>query len=258
MRALAFAALALAVVLALAGCSRPPEPGTGSSSPSSSSSSSSSSPSPPVPRAAPPRADSVMYAGRPIAQTMSYLGADWLDRADRAEREQPDRVLDALAIAPGATVADVGAGTGYFTLRLAARVGASGQVYATDLQPEMLRLLEARLPGAGVRNVVTRQATDHDAALPAACCDLVLLVDVYHELSDPAGVMASIRRALRAHGRLVLVEYRGEDPAVAIKPEHKMTLPQIQAELAALGFHFESVLEFLPDQRVVIFTAAAS
>ncbi len=238
MRALAIGALALAVA-----CSRPPEPPPGAGS------------APPAPLPA-PQAGSGTYAGRPIAQTMSYLGADWLERADRAEREQPDRVLDALAIAPGATGADVGAGTGYFTLRLAARVGPGGKVYATDLQPEMLRLLEARLPSAGVHNVITRQATDHDAALPAGCCDLVLLVDVYHELSDPAGVMASIRAALRDRGRLVLIEYRGEDPAVAIKPEHKMTLPQIQGELAALGFHFESVLEFLPDQRVVVFTAA--
>lgn len=203
-----------------------------------------------------PQAGSGTYAGRPIAQTMSYLGADWLDRPDRAEREQPDRVLDALAITPGQTVADVGAGTGYFTVRLAARVGVTGQVYATDLQPEMLRLLTARLAATGVHNVLPRLATDHDAALPAACCDLVLLVDVYHELSDPAAVMASVRSALREHGRLVLIEYRGEDPAVAIKREHKMTLPQIQTELRALGFHFESALEFLPDQRVVIFTRA--
>jgi len=195
------------------------------------------------------------YDGRPIARTCSYLGADWLDRPDRDVREQPDRVLDALQLDPRGTVADVGAGTGYFTLRLARRVA---KVHATDLQPEMLELLGARVAGAQLANVLLHLATDHDAALPAGCCDLVLLVDVYHELADPPAVMAGIRRALTAHGRLVLVEYRGEDPAVAIRPEHKMTLPRIREELAALGFRFVDSLEFLPDQRVVIFTPAAS
>jgi ubiquinone/menaquinone biosynthesis C-methylase UbiE len=181
---------------------------------------------------------------------MSYLGADWLDRSDREAREQPEVVLDALKLAPDSTAADVGAGTGYFTVRMAKRVR---RVHATDLQPEMLKLLDQRLATEHVTNVVTHAATDHDAGLPAACCDLVLMVDVYHELSDPPGVVGSIRRALRPHGRLVLVEYRGEDPAVAIKPEHKMTLPQIKKELDGLGFHFVESLEMLPDQRVVIF-----
>jgi ubiquinone/menaquinone biosynthesis C-methylase UbiE len=202
-------------------------------------------------RASPPPADDHTYAGRPIAQTMSYLGADWLDRPDRAEREQPERVLDALKLDPAMTVADVGAGTGYFSLRLGKRVA---HVIATDLQPEMLRMLGERSRRDHVTNVLARAATDHDAGLPADCCDLVLMVDVYHELSDPPGVMASIHRALHANGRLVLVEYRGEDPEVAIKPEHKMTLPQIKRELAALGFTFVDALEFLPDQRVVIFS----
>jgi ubiquinone/menaquinone biosynthesis C-methylase UbiE len=191
------------------------------------------------------------YEGRPIAQTMSYLGADWLDRPDRAEREQPDRVLDALKLAPDSTAADVGAGTGYFTVRLARRVKA---VHATDLQPELLRMLDVRLGKERIANVTLHRATDHDSGLPPGCCDLVMLVDVYHELSDPAGVMVTIRRALKPSGRLVLVEYRGEDPAVAIKPEHKMTLVQIKKELSELGFHFVDSLEMLPDQRVVIFT----
>jgi len=195
------------------------------------------------------------YQGRPIAQTCSYLGADWLDRPDRAEREQPDRVIDALHLDPHATVADVGAGTGYFTIRLARRVA---KVLATDLQPEMLDLLRANVARAHLANVEAVHAGEHDAALPAHCCDLVLLVDVYHELSDPTAVMAGIRRALTDHGRLVLVEYRGEDPEVPIKPEHKMTLPQIKTELGALGFAFVDSLEFLPDQRVVIFSPAVA
>jgi len=188
------------------------------------------------------------YAGRPIAPTMSYLGADWLDRPDRDAREQPERVLDSLKLAPQMTVADVGAGTGYFTLRLAKRVA---HVIATDLQPQMLDKLRARL--GPIANVQLVLAGNRDAALPAGCCDLVLMVDVYHELADPPAVMAGIRRALKPGGRLVLVEYRGEDPAVAIKPEHKMTLAQLKLELARLHFAFVESNEMLPDQRVVTF-----
>jgi ubiquinone/menaquinone biosynthesis C-methylase UbiE len=188
------------------------------------------------------------YAGRPIAQTMSYRGADWLDRPARDAREQPERVLDSLKLTPQMTVADVGAGTGYFTLRLAKRVA---HVIATDLQPQMLDMLRARL--GSVTNVTLVQAGDHDAALPAACCDLVLMVDVYHELADPAAIVGGIAKALRPNGRLVLVEYRGEDPAVAIKPEHKMTLVQLKLELAGLHFRFVDSNEMLPDQRVVTF-----
>jgi ubiquinone/menaquinone biosynthesis C-methylase UbiE len=195
-----------------------------------------------------------VYEGRPIAETCSYLGADWLDRADRDEREKPELVLDLLGIAKGSAVADVGAGTGYFTTRLAKRVGNKGTVYATEVQVEMLKLLAARITRAGLANVQLIMGTEHKANLPERCCDLVLLVDVYHELSDPPGVMAGIRRALRERGRLVLVEYRGEDPKVAIKPEHKMTLAQIKKELESLGFAFVASHEDLPDQRVVVFT----
>jgi len=191
------------------------------------------------------------YAGRPIAPTMSYLGADWLDRPERDAREQPDRVLDSLKLTPQMTVADVGAGTGYFTLRLAKRVA---HVIATDVQSQMLERLRARLGGA--TNVELIRAGDHDAALPARCCDLVLMVDVYHELSDPPVIIAGIKRALKPGGRLVLVEYRGEDPAVAIKPEHKMTLAQLKLELGGLGFRFVESNEMLPDQRIVTFVAS--
>ena len=203
----------------------------------------------PAQRAAPAPATTAS-AHRTPAPTCSYLGAEWLDRPDRAEREQPDKVLDALALTPDMTVADVGAGTGYFTVRLAKRVKS---VHATDLQPEMLRMLDARLAKEKLGNVVLHKAGDHDAALPAGCCDLVLMVDVYHELVDPAGVLKGVRAALRDGGRLVLVEYRGEDPEVAIKPEHKMTLAQVRSELEPLGWHFVESLEFLPDQHVIVF-----
>jgi ubiquinone/menaquinone biosynthesis C-methylase UbiE len=194
------------------------------------------------------------YHGRTVAQTMSYRGAAWLDRPDRAEREQPDRVLDALHLAPDMVAADVGAGTGYYTVRLARRVKT---VHATDLQPEMLAMLGERLSREHLTNVELHRATDRDTGLPERCCDLVLLVDVYHELSAPAAILAGLRRALRDHGRLVLVEYRGEDPAVPIKPEHKMTLAQLRAEIEPQGFAFVESLEFLPDQHVAIFTPDA-
>ncbi len=195
-----------------------------------------------------PAAGSATYAGRPIAQTMSYLGADWLDRPDREAREQPERVLDSLRLTPEMTVADVGAGTGYFTLRLARRVA---RVLATDLQPQMLDLLRAKL--GEISNVTLIHAGDHDAALPARCCDVVLMVDVYHELADPPAIVGGIGKALRLGGRLVLVEYRGEDPDVAIKPEHKTTLAQLKSELGALHFRFVESNEMLPDQRIVTF-----
>ena len=195
-----------------------------------------------------------VYEGRPIAATCSHLGADWLDRPDREAREQPERVLDMLAIRSGSTVADVGAGTGYFTVRLSKRVGPTGSVLATELQPEMLRLLDARLSRERINNVRLIRGTEHQVNLPARCCDLVVMVDVYHELVDPPGVMSGIRRALTETGRLVLVEYRAEDPSVPIKPEHKMTLSQIKSELVRLGFAFVESREELPDQRVVVFT----
>ena len=191
------------------------------------------------------------YEGRPIADTCSYLGADWLDRADREAREQPEKVLDWLAIAPGSTVADVGAGTGFFTVRMSKR---AKEVLATELQPEMLRLLDHRLSSERITNVRLIRSTEHQAKLPERCCDLVLMVDVYHELSDPPGVMAGVRRALKSTGRLALVEYKGEDPSIPIKPEHKMSLVQIKKELEPLGFAFVASYEQLPDQRVVVFT----
>jgi len=230
--------LALAVATAAVGCGRSsPAPG----------------PSPaPAPAGEAGSDGRARYEGRVIADLCT--GAAWLDRADREEREQPERVLDALRLSPGMTVADVGAGTGYFTVRLARRVGKAGRVYATEISPEMLRLVDARVSRERLPNVQLELATATDARLPARCCDLVLLVDVYHELTDPPAVMGGIRRALKETGRLVLVEYRGEDAQLAIKPEHKMTLARLRSELEPMGFAFVESLEFLPDQRIAIFT----
>ncbi len=198
-----------------------------------------------------------VYMGRTLATPMSWQGADWLDRPDREATERPEHVLDVLAVRDGMTVADVGAGSGYFTMRIAKRVGARGRVLATDLQPEMLEMIKTKAAATKATNVVTVLATPRDAKLPRGEIDLVLMVDVYHELPWPADTLAQVRAALKPGGRLALVEYRAEDPKVAIKPEHKMTLPQIRKELEARGFSFVTSLEMLPDQRVVIFTAAA-
>jgi ubiquinone/menaquinone biosynthesis C-methylase UbiE len=196
------------------------------------------------------------YMGRTIAAPMSWQGADWLDRADRNSVQRPEHVLDVLGVHEGQTVADVGCGSGYFTVHLARRVGPRGRVIATDLQQEMLDLLKKKLDTAKIGNVTSRLTTPKDAKLEAGELDLVLLVDVYHEVASPPTTLAQIRRALAKDGRLALVEYRAEDPKVAIKPEHKTTLVQLQRELGANGFVFVSSDESLPEQRVVVFKAA--
>jgi ubiquinone/menaquinone biosynthesis C-methylase UbiE len=195
--------------------------------------------------------------GRKIAPVMGFGGAGWLDRADRERTEEPEKALDALTLARGMTVADIGAGTGYFTLRIARRVGPEGHVIASDIDKRMLDVLTNRADEASLSNIETRLATEDDTRLAPASLDLALMVDVYHELSHPAAELAAIRRALRPAGRLALVEYRGEDPAVAIKPEHKMTRAQIEAEVLPAGYHEVLDYEELRDQRILVFTPAA-
>ena len=208
-----------------------------------------SSPSPSPSLADPPGT----YMGRVIASPMSYRGADWLDRGEREETQKPEYVLDVVGIHAGQTVADVGCGSGYFTTRLAKRVGPTGRVLATDLQPEMLELLKKKVAAQQITNVVPLLATPEDAKLPRGELDVVLMVDVYHELPKPPVTLAQIKTALAPKGRLALVEYKAEDPKVAIKPEHKTTLVQLRRELEANGFAFVSTDESLPEQRIVVF-----
>jgi SAM-dependent methyltransferase len=197
-------------------------------------------------------------SGRRFAGVMGFQGADWLDRVERTEEEEPDRALDALAIEPGATVADVGAGSGYMTIRLAARVGTSGRVYANDLQPEMLAMLEKRLARERIANVTLVQGTDDDPKLPASALDLIIMVDVYHELSSPQTMLRRLRAALKPGGRLVLLEYRKEDPSVPIRPEHKMSVAEARLEVEAEGFRLIRVDSRLPRQHILIFATPAS
>ncbi len=193
------------------------------------------------------------YMGRQIAEVMSWEGADWLFRETRIDEEQPEAMLDALKIPRGATVADVGAGAGYHSIRLARRVGPKGTVLATDLQPQMLEMLRHNAREAGLSNIKPIRATQTDPKLPEGKVDLVLMVDVYHEASDPETLLEGLYKALKPRGRLVLVEFRAEDPEVPIKPEHKMTVTQVRRELAPQGFIFKQSLEFLPWQHVIIF-----
>lgn len=195
-------------------------------------------------------------SGRQIAPVMGHEGAAWLERPERVREEQPERALDAIGIARGSTVADVGAGSGYFTVRLARRVGPEGKVYAADIQREMLALLHRRLERDKARNVELRLGTDTDPNLPDGAFDLILMVDVYHELSRPQEMLRSMRRDLKADGRLVLLEYRKEDPTVPIRYEHKMSVAEARLELEAEGFVLQSVLDVLPWQHILIFTPA--
>jgi ubiquinone/menaquinone biosynthesis C-methylase UbiE len=197
------------------------------------------------------------YMGRQIADVMSWQGVDWLFRETRIEEEQPEAMLDALKIRPGATVADVGAGAGYHSIRLARRVGPEGTVLATDIQPEMIQLLKQNALAAGVTNITPLLCSQHDTRLPEGKVDLILMVDVYHECTDPETILLGLKKALRPAGRLVLVEFRGEDPDVPIKPEHKMTLRQVRREVEPQGFTFKTSLEFLPWQHVIIFEKPA-
>jgi ubiquinone/menaquinone biosynthesis C-methylase UbiE len=190
--------------------------------------------------------------GRKIAGVMGVQGADWLNRPEREKEENPEGALDALQIRPGMVVADVGAGTGYMSLRLAKRVGPAGRVYANDLQPEMLRRLRANAEKAGLTNVETVQGEEADPKLPAGRMDLVLLVDVYHEFSKPREMISRIYDSLKPDGRLVLLEYRKEDPSVPIREEHKMSVAEVKAELEPQGFVMSQVIETLPRQHILI------
>ena len=191
--------------------------------------------------------------GRHIAGVMSAAGSDWLDRPEREEEEHPDQALQAIGIRRGMVVADVGAGSGVMTFKMAKLVGPSGKVYAVDIQPQMLEILQTRAQRDKVTNVQTVLDTVSDPKLPAGAIDLILLVDVYHEFSQPQAMLDHMREALKPNGRLVLLEYRKEDPTVPILPDHKMSVSEVKAEVEPEGFQFEQVIEVLPRQHIIIF-----
>jgi SAM-dependent methyltransferase len=193
------------------------------------------------------------YMGRDIAAVMGWQGAAWLERTEREQEERTDLLIAALNLAPGMAVADVGAGTGYLSRRMANQVGAMGKVLAVDVQPEMVRMLQAMATREGLSQVRPSLGTEKDIGLPPESIDLAVMVDVYHELAYPKEVLASIVRALKPDGRVVFVEYRGEDPSVAIKPLHKMTEQQVRLEAAAASLVWDRTIETLPIQHIVVF-----
>jgi ubiquinone/menaquinone biosynthesis C-methylase UbiE len=190
---------------------------------------------------------------RRIAQVMGAAGADWLVRPEREAEEHPDQALDALAIKRGSTVADIGAGVGYFTWRLADRVGLNGVVYGVDIQQAMLDMLAKNMAQRHLTNVRPVLGAIDDPKLPKDALDLVLLVDVYHEFSEPEKMLDRIRESLKPGGRLVFLEYRAEDPNVPIREEHKMTVAQVRAEVQPEGYQFDKSIEVLPQQHIIVF-----
>jgi protein-L-isoaspartate O-methyltransferase len=192
-------------------------------------------------------------SGRVIAPVMSFEGARWLDRPEREFEEQPSKAIKALGIKAGQVVADVGAGSGYYTIRLAKQVGPNGRVYATDIQPEMIVFLQRRLERERIDNVELVQATETNPRLPEGLFDLILMVDVYHELSQPQEVLRKLRPSLKPDGRLVLIEYRRESAWVPIREEHKMSVKEARMELEAEGYRFDRVIDVLPWQHILVF-----
>ncbi len=193
---------------------------------------------------------------RQIPPVMSVAHADWLTRPERDAQEQPDRVVASLNIPKGATIVDLGAGVGYFTWRLAEATGPGGRVLAVDIQQGMLDLLEKNLRDRNITNVEAVLGAEDDPKLPAGEVELVLIVDVYHELAKPETMMEQVRRSLRPGGRVVIIEYRREDPDIPIHPLHKMSIEEVRGELEPLGFKLVEVKDFLPTQHILIFQDA--
>jgi ubiquinone/menaquinone biosynthesis C-methylase UbiE len=193
-----------------------------------------------------------VYMGREIAQVMGHQGAGWLERSDRATEEQPQKMVAALGLKATDVVADIGAGTGYISQLLARQI-PDGNVLAVDVQPEMVALLKRRIQTSKIANIQPRLGTEQSPELPPASIDLAIMVDAYHEFSYPQEMMTGIVSALKPDGRVVLAEYRGEDPKVFIKPHHKTTQKQIQRELNAVGLKLLKNESVLPQQHLLFF-----
>ena len=194
------------------------------------------------------------YLGREIAHVMGHQAAGWLERPEREEEERTDLLLEALKLKPGEMVADIGAGSGYFSWRMARQVAPEGKVYAVDIQQEMLDLMMRNMGKRRITNVVPVLGTTSDPRLPAEGVDTMLMVDVYHEFDQPYEMVESMLRGLKPGGRIVLVEYRGEDPNVPIKLVHKMSEAQAKKEMAVfLQLKWEETIPVLPQQHIMIF-----
>jgi ubiquinone/menaquinone biosynthesis C-methylase UbiE len=188
---------------------------------------------------------------------MHWMGAAWLIRHKREREEAAQQMRQQLKLQPGMTVCDMGCGNGYHTLPIAQAVGPDGKVYAVDIQPEMLRMLDEKAQQQSITNIKSLLGTETDPKLPEGSCDLILMVDVYHEFSKPDVMLATMRKALKPTGKIVLVEFRAEDPEVPIKPEHKMSKEQILKELTANGYEPAESYDILPWQHMMWFRVKA-
>jgi protein-L-isoaspartate O-methyltransferase len=193
------------------------------------------------------------YMGREIAIVMGHLGAGWLERPEREKEEQPKKLLAILDLKPGQVVADIGAGSGYHSVRMAKKVGLRGKVLAVDIQKEMLDIIRTRMKQEDIPNIEPILGTETDPKLPAGSVDLILMVDVYHEFAYPFEMTEALVKALKPGGRLVFVEFRKEDRTVPIKELHKMTKDQVLREMGPHPLRHVKTVESLPWQHVIIF-----
>jgi ubiquinone/menaquinone biosynthesis C-methylase UbiE len=191
-------------------------------------------------------------SGRIFAPVMGVGGAGWLERPEREDEEAPSKALDALELKPGMVVADIGAGSGYYSARIAKRVGPAGRVYATDIQPGMIELLDRRIKSEQLSNITTVLGGMDDPRLPPAAIDLAIMVDVYHELQQPQVFLQRLKGAFKPDGRLVLLEFRKEDPKVPILEVHKMSVAEVKQEMEAEGFVLDKVIDVLPWQHIIV------
>ena len=192
------------------------------------------------------------YMGREIAQVMGHQGAGWLERSSRDSEEKPNQLVSDLELKPTDIVADIGAGTGYFSFKIAPLL-SSGKVLAVEIQPEMIEILELLKQEKKIANVETILGTVSNPNLPASSIDLALMVDAYHEFDYPQEMMQNIVKALKPNGRVVLAEYKGENPFIAIKELHKMTQKQVKKEMTAVGLTWQKTKDNLPQQHLIIF-----
>jgi len=192
------------------------------------------------------------YMGREIAHVMGYQGIGWLERSEREKEENVSKLIQNLGIEPNDIIADIGAGSGYHVFRMAP-LAKKGMVYAVDIQNEMLMAIESKKESTKIRNVKTVLGTEKSIQLPNNSVDKILMVDVYHEFNFPREMIKSIKNALKANGKLFLIEYRGEDPKVPIKEIHKMTEKQAVREMEAAGFILRENINNLPWQHCMVF-----
>jgi ubiquinone/menaquinone biosynthesis C-methylase UbiE len=197
------------------------------------------------------------YMGRQIAHVMGHQGARWLERPEREQEEQTDKLIDALNLKPGDVVADIGAGTGYITWRMAKKILPTGKVHAVEIQQEMLDLLATKMKERGITNIVQTLGTITDPKLPTNAIDLIIMVDVYHEFDHPYEMTEAMVRSLKPNGRLVFVEFKPNDPAVQIKPVHTMSEAQVKKEMAIFPLQHVQTVTNLPMQNIIFFKKTA-